>query len=241
MEEKTNILDVQPKRCRLRFHASDFDFMSTVLGREHDADCLMSLYGDPEAMDILLDEPLLSDVLVAMPQNQGVSSRFYLYVILRQAFLKAGLDDRDLTDYVAEMLTTYFHSPEMEKAVVRVNPMGYVFDEIKKIQRANEEDSFRLRLHIGNFILFLLGVHPERCALGRLAMSPPDFYFLERMGMSYIAKAGNDPLADSDDLVDVLSTLIDNFRTIRLAIYQLTEMNVFVREERLAHSRVATV
>lgn len=241
MEKKATILDVRPKRCRQRFRSSDFDFMSTVLGRDHDADSLTSLYADPEALDILLDDPLLSDVLAAMPENPSVSSRFYLYVILRQAFLKAGLDDRCLTGYVAEMLTTYFHSPEMDQAVVRVNPMGYVFDEIKKIQRADEEDSFRLRLHIGNFILFLLGVHPERCALGRLAMSPPDFYFLERMGMSYLSKAGNDELSDADDLVDVLSTLIDNFRTIRLAIYQLTEMNVFVREERLAHSRVTTV
>jgi hypothetical protein len=82
-------------------------------------------------------------------------------------------------------------------------------------------------------------VHPERYANGRLAMSPPDFLFLEQMSISYLTKARDDSLAVDQDLVDVLTTLIANFRKIRLVIYQLTEMNAFVREERIAHQRVS--
>src|SRR5438132_13190596 len=98
---------IQPS-CRVQFAAEDIDFILSVLGgRLGTAECLVGLLADEESRDLILDDEALFHALLEDRGCLRVSSHFYFYVMVRNVFRRAGIDDREIADYVAEVLTEY--------------------------------------------------------------------------------------------------------------------------------------
>src|SRR5437870_1526156 len=154
---------IQPN-CRVQFAAEDIDFILSVLGqRIGTAECLIQLLADEQSRDLILDDDALFHALLEKRGCLRVSSRFYFYILVRHVFSRADIQDRAVSDYVAEVLAE-FSCAEKARCVVpgQTNPLDYLFEMLTALRTADERTSFQIRVHIGNHSLFLAGVFPER-------------------------------------------------------------------------------
>jgi hypothetical protein len=215
---------IQPN-CRVQFTAADIDFIVANLGRKTgDADCVVRLLSDSESRDAILDDETLFHALL---ENRGcltVSSHFYFYILVRNVLRRAGIDDRVVADYVAEILAEYSN---IERTHCRVpgepGALNYLFEMLMALQRADDRNGFELRAHIGNHALFITGVFPDRIRVRAEKRGFPDLRYFEGLGRASFRVASDHRLAQRYELVNVFGVLAERFRTAREALNDLSE------------------
>ena len=215
---------IQPN-CRVQFAAQDIDFIVSVLGHKTgDADCLVKLLTDEESRDLILDDEELFRALLERRGCLQVSTHFYFYVLVRHVFLRSDLKDRAVADYVAELLAEFARA-EHARCVVpgQPNPLDYFFEMLAALQTADERTSFQIRVHIGNYSLFLSGVFPERIRFRAEQKGFPALKYYEALGRSQYRAASDHRLARRYELTTILGTLSERFQATRRALNDISE------------------
>ncbi len=211
--------------CRARFAAEDIEFILSVLGtRLGTADCLIKLLSDEESRDQILDDEALLHALLERGVCLRVSTRFYFYILVRHVFRRSDIQDRAVADYVAEVLAEFARS-EQARCVIpgQTNPLDYFVDMLAALTTADQRTAFFLRVHIGNYSLFLSGVFPDRIRFRAEARGCPSVGYYESLGRTQYRVACDHPLAERYQLVPVLSTLAERFGATRLALNDIAE------------------
>ena len=215
---------IQPN-CRVQFAAEDIEFILAVLGRKiGTADCLIQLLADEESRDLILDDESLFHALLEHNGCLRVSSRFYFYILVRHVFRRSDIHDREVADYVAEVLAE-FASAERGRCVLpgQSNPLDYFFEMLTALRTADERTSFLIRVHIGNYSLFLSGVFPERIRFRAEARGFPDLKYYEGVGRTQYRMASDHRLAQRYEVAKIFSTLAERFAATRLALNDIAE------------------
>src|SRR2546429_957689 len=215
---------IQPN-CRIQFAAEDIDFILSVLGGKlGTAECLVKLLGDEGSRDLILDD---EDLFHALLERRGclrVSSRFYFYILVRHVFRRSDIHDRAVADYVAEVLAEFARA-ERARCVVpgQGNPLDYFFEMLTALRAADDRTSFFIRVHIGNYSLFLSGVFPDRIRFRAEARGFPNLKYYEGLGRTHYRAASDHRLAQRYDMANIFNTLADRFQTTRLALNDIAE------------------
>jgi hypothetical protein len=220
----TTLKMIQPN-CRIQFAAEDVDFIVSVLGKKTgNAECLVKLLSDQESRDAILDDDALFYALLERAGCLRVSSRFYFYILVRHVFKSAGIADRNVADYVAEVLAEFAHS-EQGRCVVpgQANALEYFFEMLAALQGADDRTGFRIRAHIGNYSLFFSGVFPERIRIRAERRGFPDLKYYESIGRSQYRAASDHRLAQRYELSEIFNTLAERFETTRLALNDISD------------------
>ena len=215
---------IQPN-CRAQFAAEDIEFIVSVLGAKlGTAECLVKLLADEESRDLILDDEALFHALLERRGCLRVSSRFYFYILVRQVFRRSDLQDRAVADYVAEVLAEFART-ERGHCMVPGQPVAldYFFEMLAALRTADDRTSFFIRVHIGNYSLFLSGVFPDRIRFRAEARGFPDLRYYEGMGRMQFRVASDHRLAHRYDLAGVLNTLSERFGTTRLALNDIAD------------------
>jgi hypothetical protein len=215
---------IQPN-CRCQFAAEDIDFILSVLGHKIEtADCLVKLLSDEESRDLILDDETLFHALLERRGCLRVSSRFYFYILIRHVFRRSDIQDREVADYVAEVLAE-FSSAERSRCVVpgQNTPLDYLFEMLTALRTADDRTAFQIRVHIGNHSLFLAGVFPERIRSRAEARGFPDLKYYEGLGRANYRMASDHRLARRLAMEKVLNTLADRFETTRMALNDISD------------------
>ena len=215
---------IQPN-CRVQFAAEDVEFVLSVLGgNTGDAGCLVKLLTDEEARDTILDDERLFHALLERCGCLRVSSHFYFYILVRHVFRRAGIQERTVADYVAELLAEFARA-EQSRCVVpgQVTPLDYFFEMLAALQTADDRTSFQIRAHIGNYSLFLSGIFPERIRERAERRGFPDLKYYESLGRSQYGAASDHRLAQRYELSEIFSTLSERFETTRLALNDISD------------------
>ncbi len=218
-------LNVIQPNCRVQFTAEDVEFILSVLGsKTGTAECLVKLLADEEARDLILDDEALFRALLEQRGCVRVSTHLYFYVLVRRVFKKSGIEDRQVADYVAEVLAE-FSRTERTRCVVpgRPQPMDYFFEMLSALQTADDHTGFCLRAHIGNHSLFLAGVFPERIRYRAECKGAPDLKYYEEVGRANYRVAGDHRLARKYDLAPVFSVLAERFQATRIALNEVAD------------------
>jgi hypothetical protein len=215
---------IQPN-CRVQFAAEDVEFVLSILGgKMGTAECLVQLLSDEESRDLILDH---NDLVRALLERGGclrVSARFYFYILVRHAFRQAGLPDRSMADYVAEVLSEFARPERLRCAVPgQLSPTEYLFEMLTQLNAADDRTRFRIRVHIGNTALFLAGVFPERIRSRAESRGFPGLDYYEGLGRTQFRLASDHKLAQRYCLSSILNDLAENFGTTRLALNDLSE------------------
>src|SRR5688572_22134779 len=142
---------IQPN-CRIQFTAEDLDFISqTITASPGNRAVLVQLLSDNDSRDLILDDEKLFQAILELRGCLRISNRLYFYVIVRNVLRQAGIDDRDVADYTAELLAEY---SDFEASRCRVpgqdTPLDYFFEMLAALRDADERSSFYIRAHIGN-------------------------------------------------------------------------------------------
>ncbi|HTL18418.1 MAG TPA: hypothetical protein VL793_14375 [Patescibacteria group bacterium] len=211
--------------CRAQFAAEDIEFILSVLGGKiGTAECLIKLLADEESRDLILDDEALLHALLERRGCLNVSSRFYFYILVRNVFRRSDIQDRAVADYVAEVLAEFALS-ERSRCLVpgQPNALDYFFEMLAALRTADDRTSFYIRVHMGNYSLFLAGVFPERIRFRSEARGFPDLKYYDEVGRTQYRVASDHRLAHRYDLTNVLSTLADRFGTTRQALNEIAE------------------
>jgi hypothetical protein len=211
--------------CRVQFTADDIDFILTVLGRKKgEAATLISLLADPESRDLILDDETIFRALLEQQSCLRVSPHLYFYVLVRHVLRRSGLDDRNVADYVAEMLSEFSHQERTQCAAPgQPARLQYFFEMLTALQTADDHTAFCIRAHIGNHSLFLSGVFPEHIRHRAERRGAPGLSYYQALGRANYRAASNHRLAARYDLASVFDTLAERFEPARLALNDLSE------------------
>jgi hypothetical protein len=211
--------------CRAQFAAEDIEFILSVLGGKiGTADCLIKLLSDEDSRDLILDDEALLQALLERRGCLKVSSRFYFYILVRNVFRRSDIQERSVADYVAELLTD-FALAERSRCLVpgQLNPLDYFFEMLGALNTADDRTSFYIRVHMGNYSLFLAGVFPDRIRFRAEKRGFPDLKYYEEVGRTQYRVASDHRLAQRYDLTEIFSTLSERFGTTRLALNDIAD------------------
>jgi hypothetical protein len=211
--------------CRIQFTADDIDFITRTLQRGGGAtDCLVGLLADAETRDQILDDEQLFRALLEHRGCLRVSSHFYFYVMVRNVFRGAGIEDREMADYVAEVLSEYSLQERSRMSIPgQVNSLEYFFELLTALQNADERTSFIIRAHIGNHSLFLTGVFPQRILHRAEKRGFPNLSYYEELGRANFRVASDHRLAQRYELGPIFQQLSERFHDTRLALNDISD------------------
>ncbi|WP_192821821.1 hypothetical protein [Rufibacter sp. LB8] len=208
--------------CRAQFTAQDFEFVARVLAQKQGSSVsLVELLSDPECRDEMLDHQALVQVLLSGKGQLFVSQHLYFYVLARTVLKRQGLDDRELSDYIAALLWKFSHTQRLHTVHEKL-PQNYQYmvEMLEALETATAAEAFLIRVHMGNYALFLSGMFKafiER----RQRRGAPDFSFYEQIGKSSFRTASEHKLAYQLELTQIYHQLADGFQVARQALNEL--------------------
>lgn len=196
-----------------------------VFGRhQEDLQFLSLILADSESRDLILDDTLLFEALTSSNDCLPISNCLYFYVLVRNVFLKSGINNRSVADYVASLMVEFTMT---EKLSLRMppdqSPIDYLFDMLAASAQADDRTRYFIQAHIGNHTLFLSGVFSERIQHREQTRGFPGLSYYEGIGAGNFRAARDHRLAYKHELVGVYDRLSDQFTTARKALNNLSD------------------
>lgn len=181
-----------------------------------------------EGIDAILDDPRLPGALISVGFGGCASLPLFTYVIVRHALLRAGEGDRILADFVAALL-------EQFGVRDRAHRIADSDDERYDTLAALAEDlddhdarrSFFVRMHLGNYALWLSGMYPDYIEQRRWRRGGPDLDYYEEMGRRGYQLAAGHRLAEQHGLAPLFATAAERFGVLRVALNEVSDRMLF--------------
>lgn len=215
--------------CRYQFTPADYAFIAGALpAGSRDSGSLMRLLEDREDFDAILDDARMFRAVLDLKGCLPVSLHFYFYILVRHSLLRSDIQDRDVADYVAELLSEFAGERWRRPSDAEPHPLEYLHEMIALRDRSEGERRFEMQAHIGNYALFLAGLFPGYLARRMERRGAPGVGFYEEMGSAHFRMAGAHHLARRLELEAVFATLSEAFHHTRLALNHLSENLVFL-------------
>jgi hypothetical protein len=182
-----------------------------------------------EGPDALLDAPELAERLQAVKTLLAPSEVLYFYVLVRHRLLAAGVEDREVADYLAALLLEFGRRDR----AVRVDwnddhAHRYLVDILADLDATHGARRFQVMVHLGNYSLWLSGLFPQYIEARRLRRGGPDLGYYDALGRRGFAMARDHALADTYHLDGILDTAAERYPVLREALNELSERVLFV-------------
>lgn len=181
-----------------------------------------------EGPDPLLDAPDLLERLLAVRSMLVPSEALFFYVVVRHALRSAGLEDRELADYLAALLLDFgqrdrawridWHDDQQHR---------YLVDILADLEASEGERRFRVMVHLGNYALWLAGLFPDYIAARHVRNAGPDVTYYDTLGRRGFGMASDHALADEYGLGTILRTAAERFPSVRGALNGVSDRLLF--------------
>jgi hypothetical protein len=202
-----------------------------------EAEVLLSLAGpDAEAklrahgIDALLDDSAVFRNLLRRQDISPAPAPLVFYLLVRHALLAREIFDRRLADYTAALLLEFGKAGRAHRIDDQDTAhFAYLTDILAELDRSRGEREFFLRMHLGNFALWLGGLFPDHITHRVQRRGAPPISYFDELGASGFRAAAGMDLALRYDLGDVLLRAADEFSTVRSALNSLSDALLFPR------------
>jgi hypothetical protein len=181
-----------------------------------------------EGPDALLDATELLERLLAVRSVLVPSEALFFYVLVRHTLRQAGIDDREMADYLAAMLLDFgrrdrawrvdWHDDQQHR---------YLADILIDLEASEGERRFKVMVHLGNYALWLAGLFPDYIAARHLRKGGPDVTYYDALGRRGFGLASDHALADRYGLDGVLRTAAERFPSLRGALNGMSDRVFF--------------
>ena len=176
-----------------------------------------------EGLDALLDDPRARNALLTDPRATAPPHLIF-YVLVRQALLEGGLEDRDLADYVATLLVQFGrHRQAYQAGSEDEAEYHYLVDIVMRIDEAEGRQRFLLASHLGNYALWMAGLFPHYLEERERRRGAPPVRYYERMGAGGYLQAAHSEEANSLGLDNIFQSVADHFRGVRVALNRISD------------------
>jgi hypothetical protein len=156
------------------------------------------------------------------------SEALFFYVQVRQTLPGAGIDDRDLSDYLAALLLEFGRRDRAWRVDWNDDQRHrYLVDILSDLEATDGDRRFRVMVHLGNYALWFAGLFPDYIAARRLRKGGPDLSYYDALGRRGYALASDHALADRYHLEGVLRAAALRFGEVREALNEVSERVLF--------------
>ena len=171
----------------------------------------------------ILDDPRVQNVLLT-DADVSVPAPIIFYVLVRQALLEGGIDDENTSDYVASMLYSFGRARRAYRISVEdESEFHYLTDIVSELRSADGRRRFLLRVHMGDFALWMSGLFPDYLeSRTRRRGAPPITYFEEWGATGYLG-ASESTEAGELGLATVFRDVADRFGAVRSALNRISD------------------
>jgi hypothetical protein len=181
-----------------------------------------------QGLDALLDDGQVLRGLVRGGPVSAAPAPLVFYVMVRHALLQREIHDRQLADYTAAVLLEFAHAGRAHRVDGgEGEPFHYLADILAALERARGEREFLLRVHLGNFALWLGGLFPDHITHRVQRRGAPPLSYYDELGAAGFRMAAGSGLALRHGLGDVLLRASDRFRDVRSALNSLSDTLFF--------------
>lgn len=181
-----------------------------------------------EGPDSLLDAPDLLDRLLAVRTVLVPSEALFLYVLVRHTLRRAGLDDRDLADYLTALLIDFGRRDRAWRVDWNDDQRHhYLVDILADLESSEGERRFKVMAHLGNYSLWLAGIFPDYIAARHLRKGGPDVTYYDAIGRRGFGLASDHALADQYGLDVVFRVAAERFPSLRSALNAMSDRVFF--------------
>jgi len=216
---------------RGRLRAQDFRLVALALARgdavrrEHYERLLLE-----QGPDRVLDERGLLEALLVLRSLVVPSPALFAYVAVRHTLLAAGVDDCELADYLAALLLE-FGDHDRHTRIGRADDQTYHYlvDMVGELTEGDDsgERGFLLRVHLGNYSLWLAGLFPDYVAARRNRQGGPDLPYYDELGRQGYHLASEHRLAERFGVAGIYRAAAQRFPTLRVAFNHLSDRVLF--------------
>jgi hypothetical protein len=181
-----------------------------------------------QGIDALLDDAALFRDFVRRGGISTAPAPLVFYLLVRHALLAREIVDRQLADYTAALLLEFGKAGRAHRIEQwEQRQFFYLADILAELERARGEREFLLRVHLGNFALWLSGVFPDHITHRVQRRGAPPIAYYEELGSRGFRSAAGMELALRHGLGDVLVRAADEFSNVRSALNSLSDALFF--------------
>lgn len=182
---------------------------------------------DADGIDTLLDDPRVLNILLTNPEVKAPPSLVF-YVLVRQALLEGGIEDRATADYVAAMVLAFVRSGRAHRISENDSQeYRYLVDMVLKLADTTPHEAFLLRVHLGDFALWLSGLFPDFIEGRARRRGAPPMPYYERMGATGYAMASESPEAETLGLSRIFTDVARHFSGVRIALNRVSDRYLY--------------
>lgn len=200
----------------------------------HEAELLVALVGPggeerlrERGLDALLDDRAVLHALVHRDRISRVPAPLFFYVLVRHTLLQREILDRRLADYTAAVLLEFGAAGRAHRPTADAEPYRYLADILQALEHARGEQEFRLRVHLGNFALWLAGVFPDHITHRVQRRGAPPLSYYDALGASGFRMAAGSELALRHGLGEVFLCAAERFQEVRASLNALSDAVFF--------------
>lgn len=209
---------------RASFDRSDAEHLVELLGR-HDPALRAAARRrlEEHGPDSLLDDPRVRNALLTDPEV-NVGPTLVFYVLVRQALLEVGIDDRETADFVASMVVAFGEAGRAYRVEEHdEEEFRYLVDLISSLRTAEARRAFLLHSHLGNHSLWLAGLFPDYLEARTRRRGAPGIAYYESMGSNGYRQAAGSREAEALGVREVFIRVADSFGEVRTALNRLSD------------------
>lgn len=181
-------------------------------------------------LDALMDDPHLVRALLARWGVSAAPAPLVFYLLVRHALLQREIADHQLADYTAAILLEFGRAGRAYRVDGSdAGPFFALADILIELERARGEQEFALRVHLGNYALWLAGVFPDHITHRVQRRGAPPMSYYDEIGAAGFRSAASTDVALRHGLGDVLLQAAEQFSNLRLALNGLSDALFFPR------------
>ena len=181
-----------------------------------------------DGIDAILDDPRLPLALLRSATGAHASLPLFAYVMVRHTLRRLGESDRLLADYLASIVVHFGirdRSTRLGESDDRIYTV--LTDLYHDVNDPDARRSLLVRVHLGNYALWLAGIFPDHVEQRRWNRGGPDLGYFEEMGRRGFQLAAEHRLAEEHGLAPLYAAAADRFGLLRLALNSLSDWLFF--------------
>ncbi len=178
---------------------------------------------EEDGLDAILDDPRTRNALLTDPRAAAPPD-LMAYVLVRQALLEGGVDDRPVADYVTSLMLRFGEGRQAYRLGDQSDEeFHHLVDIVLRMDQAGSRDRFILNSHLGNFSLWISGIFPQFVEARRQRRGAPPLDYYEKMGAGGFRQAAESREAAKLGLEPVLQFVSAHFRGVRIALNRISD------------------
>ena len=178
---------------------------------------------EEEGVDSLLDDPRIRNAVLT-DSRAGASPAVIFYVLVRQALLEGGIDDRETADYVASLVLDFGRGTRAYRISEETDQeYHYLVDLVTRMEEADGRKAFLLRAHLGNYSLWISGLFPDYLEARVQRRGAPPISYYENMGSTGFRMAARSSEAESLGVDGLLRSVARDFSGVRSALNRISD------------------